>query len=56
MILMFAQTASDVVDSRLQDHGLGLSHKDLVQGFLDYRDLHNKGIPHERVKSELWGA
>ena len=53
---MFVQTASEAVDSRLQNNGNGQSHKDLLQGFLDYRDLHDKGMPHEKVKSEVWGA
>lgn len=56
MILIFVQTVSDVVDRRLQDDEHALSHKDLLQGFLDYRDLHDIVIPHERVKRELWGA
>ena len=43
---------SDAVDRRLQDNGDALSHKDLLQ---EYRDLHDTGIPHERVKSELLG-
>ena len=56
MILIFVQTVSDAVDKRLQDDENALSHKYLLQGFLDYRDLDDTGMSHERVKNELWGA
>ncbi len=55
-MLIFLQTVSDAADRRLQNDEHAQSHKDLLQGFLNYRDRHDAAMPLESVKKEVLGA